>query len=81
MIKLKRLHSKLAHYSHYNNHFHDSSRSEYGYGEYRIRSGERNMDWNVYLGETKLTPTVIGRSFKEAKEWLENYIKTNDDIK
>ena len=33
------------------------------------------MGWEVYEGEKQISPiTGFGMSFKEAKEWLENYL-------
>ena len=75
-IKLKRLHNKNAHVGrHYNNYQYNPLSSEYGYKDYRIRAhGEQ--DWDVFGTDgTRLNPiTTRGMSFKEAKEWLNDYL-------
>jgi len=73
-IKLKRMHEELTHVWSGIGHYHDSSRSLYAYNQYRIKTTSYYKDWEVYDGEIQISPTELGRSFKEAKEWLENYL-------
>jgi hypothetical protein len=75
-IKLTKLHPKGQHpQGCFNNYVHDSSRSLYGYKQYRIKTLSYYKDWEVYDGEIQISPTGFGRSFKEAREWLENYLE------
>ena len=78
MIKLKRLHAKDTHSMRHaiRNYQHNSGLSEYGYKDYRIRAYGM-YDWNVYGTDgTKLNPLSPNNlSFKEAREWLDNYVK------
>jgi len=70
-IKLKRLHPKDTHagrdieitYSH------DSSRSVYGYKDYRIKY---DYAWYVEKDGERLTRKWL--MFSEAREWLENHL-------
>ena len=82
MIKLKRLHDKDTHLSKHTtrNYQHNSCNSEYGYKDYRING--TSLDWNVYgTDSTRLDPiTPDYMSFKEAREWLENYLKEKGEI-
>jgi len=81
MIKLKRLHKELAHVWGGIGHRHDSSKSLYGYKEYFIKTSDYYMGWNIYKGEDQINPiTVDGMSFKEAREWLDNYLKEKGEI-
>ena len=74
-IKLKRLHDNLTHAWSGIGHYHDSSKSLYAYKQYRIKTYHAYMGWEVYEGEKQISPiTGFGMSFKEAKEWLENYL-------
>lgn len=83
MIKLKRLHDKDTYLSKHTtrNYQHNSCSSEYGYKDYRING--TSLDWNVYGTDgRRLNPTTPDyMSFKEAKEWLENYLKEKGEIK
>ena len=75
-IKLSKLHAKGLHpQGCYNNYVHDSSRSLYGYKQYRIKTLCNYQGWEVYDGETQISPIAYGMTFKEAREWLENYLK------
>ena len=39
------------------------------------------MGWNIYKGEKQINPiTPDYMSFKEAREWLENYLKEKGEI-
>lgn len=81
-IKLKKLHAKGLHpQGCWNNYVHDSSRSLYGYKQYRIKTSSYYKDWEVYDGEIQISPTRLGRSFKEARDWLENYLDNNKNEK
>jgi hypothetical protein len=76
-IKLKRLHKPNAHMGkNYNHYKHDSTKSEYGYDDFRIRASDLDGDWNVYTKDGKqLNPRVpMGLTFKQARQWLENYL-------
>ena len=73
-IKLKRLHKKSTHFWGGIGHFHDSSRSLSEYKQYRIKTLSAYQDWEVYDGETQISPSGFGMTFKEAREWLENYL-------
>tara|TARA_R110000782_G_C14696062_1_gene401611 strand:- start:323 stop:577 length:255 start_codon:yes stop_codon:yes gene_type:complete len=81
-IKLKRLHPKGLHAQGcYNNYVHDSSKSEYGYEDYRIKTHSFYKDWNVYdSNDVQLNPmSPCGMSFREARDWLEDYINKRLD--
>jgi len=81
-IKLIKLHPKRQHLQGcYNHYVHDSSKSLYGYKQYRIKTFSLYKDWEVYDGEVQISPTRIGRSFKEARDWLENYLDNNKNEK
>jgi hypothetical protein len=81
MIKLKRLHKELTHVWSGVGHRHDSSKSLYGYKDYFIKTNDYYMGWNVYKGEEQINPvTFRSMSFKEAREWLENYLKENEEV-
>ena len=78
-IKLKRLHSNNAHVGTcYNNYRHDSSKSLYGYKNFRIRTDFYAGGW--YVEEirggirNKISDYRLCMTFKEAKKWLEQYI-------
>lgn len=75
-IKLKRLHDELAHVWSGIGHYHDSSKSLYAYKQYRIKTNHAYMGWEVFEGDKQISPYGIGMSFKEAREWLENYLDT-----
>ena len=78
-IKLKKLHEKLTHNWQGIGHCHNSSGSLYGYKQYRIKTNERYMGWRVYDGETQISDYEVGGfTFKEAREWLENYLDKNE---
>jgi hypothetical protein len=78
-IKLKRLHEELTHVWSGIGHYHDSSRSLYGYKQYRIKTRDIYMGWEVYDGETQISDSNgFGFTFKEAREWLENYLDKNE---
>jgi len=75
-IKLSKLHPKGQHpQGCYNNYVHDSSRSLYGFNQYRIKTLSQYQGWEVYDGENQISPIGYGMTFKEAKKWLENYLK------
>lgn len=76
MIKLKRLHKKLTHVWSGVGHFHDSSKSLYGYKDYFIKTNDYYMGWNIYKGDKQINPVTPsgGMSFKEARIWLENHL-------
>jgi hypothetical protein len=79
-IKLKRLHKELTHVWSGIGHFHDSSRSLYGYKQYRIKTRDYYMGWEVYDGETQISNSNgFGMSFKEARQWLEDYLKEKNN--
>jgi len=80
MIKLKRLHKELTHVWSGIGHYHDSSKSLYGYKDYFIKTNDYYMGWNVYKGEKKISPVTLdsGMSFKEARAWLEDYLKEEE---
>ena len=74
-IKLKRLHKENAHVWGGIGHYHDSSKSLYGYKQYRIKTDHAYMGWYVATEDGKqISPIYLDMSFKEAKEWLENYL-------
>ena len=79
-IKLKRLHNKNVYASrHYNNYRHDSSKSLYGYKNFRIRTDDYYGGW--YIEEIRggirnqISDYRLSMTFKEAKKWLEQYIQ------
>ena len=83
-IKLKKLHGKSTYYPReLNNYKHDSSKSLYGYENYRIRTDQPYQGW--YVEEIKegirnqISPIRWDMTFKEAKKWLENYIDKTID--
>jgi len=80
MIKLKKLHGKYTHGWSGVGHYHDSSKSLYAYKEYRIKTNDIYMGWNIFKGDEQLNPITpsCGMSFKEAKEWLEDYLKEEE---
>jgi hypothetical protein len=74
-IKLKKLHGDSAHVWGGIGHYHDSSKSLYGYKQYRIKTDHAYMGWYVATEDGKqISPIYLDMSFKEAKEWLENYL-------
>ena len=73
-IKLKKLHGEHAHSWGGVGHYHDSSRSLYGYKEYRIKTDNYYQGWFVCKEDEKISPPHLDMSFKEAREWLENYL-------
>jgi hypothetical protein len=82
-IKLKRLHSSNAHVGRcYNNYRHDSSKSLYGYKNFRIRTDFYAGGW--YVEEIKdsvrhqISNDKFGMTFKEAKKWLENFLQNRE---
>jgi hypothetical protein len=77
-IKLKRLHKELTHVWSGIGHRHDSSRSLYGYKQYRIKTRDFYQGWEVYDGETQISSTGFGMTFKEARQWLENFLDTQE---
>ena len=77
-IKLKKLHEELTHVWSGIGHRHDSSRSLYGYKQYRIKTRDFYQGWEVYDGETQISPTGFGMTFKEARQWLENFLDTQE---
>jgi len=80
-VKLKRLHKGKHQQNCYNNYVHDSSKSLYGYKDYFIKTDDYYMGWNVYKGEEQInTITISGMNFKEAREWLENYLEKKGEI-
>lgn len=79
-IKLKRLHSNNAHVGRcYNNYRHDSSKSLYGYKNFRIRTNDNYSGW--YVEEIRdgvrhrISEDPFGMTFKEARQWLENFLQ------
>ena len=80
MLKLKKLHGKYTHGWSGVGHYHDSSKSLYGYKDYFIKTNDYYMGWNVYKGEKKISPITLdsGMSFKEARAWLEDYLKEEE---
>lgn len=75
-MKLRRLHIKNAHRWSGIGHRHDSSKSLYGYKDYFIKTNYHYKGWEVYKNDQKISPVQPEyMSFKEAREWLENYIK------
>jgi hypothetical protein len=77
-IKLKRLHKELTHVWSGIGHRHDSSRSLYGYKQYRIKTRDFYQGWEVYDNETQISPVGFGMTFKEARQWLENFLDTQE---
>ena len=79
-IKLKKLHKELTHAWSGVGHYHDSSKSLYGYKEYRIKTNDYYMGWYVCKeGGERISPLYIDMSFKEARQWLENYLEGVSD--
>ena len=75
-FKLKRLHPKNTHVI-YNNYLHDSTLSEYGYKDYRIKSDGTFSGWFVEKKGKRLT-SLLGLGFKEARSWLKTHIKREE---
>ena len=75
-FKLTRLHSKDAHAGRDSviTYWHDSSLSEYGYKDYRIKSDGTFAGWFVEKDGKRLT-SLLGLSFREARNWLKEHIK------
>jgi hypothetical protein len=74
-IKLKKLHGELVHAWGGVGHYHDSSKSLYGYKEYRIKTDDYYQGWFVCKEDERISPPHLDMSFKEAREWLENYLE------
>ena len=82
-IKLKRLHNNNAHVGRcYNNYRHDSSKSLYGYKNFRIRTDDYNGGWYVeeIIGgiRNQISDYRFNMTFKEAKKWLENFLQNRE---
>jgi hypothetical protein len=73
-INLTKLHKGKHLQGCYNNYVHDSSKSLYAYKQYRIKTNYHYMGWEVYDGETQISPIGFGMSFKEARQWLKDYL-------
>tara|TARA_Y100000114_G_C11575466_1_gene238501 strand:- start:179 stop:427 length:249 start_codon:yes stop_codon:yes gene_type:complete len=82
MIKLKKLHEGKHLQGCYDNYSHDSSKSLYGYKEYFIKTDYAYMGWNIYKREKQINPITPsnGMSFKQAREWLDNYLQEKGEI-
>ncbi|HAI36872.1 MAG TPA: hypothetical protein DCM40_01375 [Maribacter sp.] len=84
-IKLKRLHNKNVYADrHYNHYRHDSSKSLYGYKNFRIRTNDYYGGWcveEIRAGiRNQISNYSLYMSFKEAKKWLEQYIEERNII-
>ena len=82
-IKLERLHNNNAHVGRcYNNYRHDSSKSLYGYKNFRIRTDDYYGGW--YVEEirggirNRISDYRFSMTFKEAKKWLENFLQNRE---
>ena len=78
MIKLTKLHKVKHPQGCYNNYRHDSSKSLYGYKNFRIRTDDHYGGW--YVEEIRggirnqISDYRLCMTFKEAKKWLEEYL-------
>ncbi len=79
-VKLTKLHKENAHNWSGIGHRHESSRSLYAYKQYRIKTDDYYMGWFVCHGDgERLSPFSPNMSFKEVRQWLEDYLKEKNN--